>query len=121
MSRYHESDFEEAVIDCLRQIGWDYAFGPDIERNGDYTNPRLDDRLEAALRRINRKAAPAAVREALRSAFCRAAVPRAVAEPLDWLENAVPSHWRLADGDAVYDWTPPGERNGEKKKILKGE
>ena len=62
MSKYHESDFEEAVIDCLREIGWDYAFGPDIERGGDYTNPRLDDRLEAALRRINPKAAPAAVR-----------------------------------------------------------
>ena len=44
------------------------------------------------------------VRAALRAAFRNAASPRAVAEPLDWLERAVPVRWRLADGETEYDW-----------------
>lgn len=118
MSNYHESDFEEAVIDCLRQIGWDYAFGPDIERNGDYTNPRLDDRLEAALKRINRKAAPAAIREALRAVRNIPSGPLAQrnAAFMDYLQGGVPVEYRekgerKADLVRLVDYDDPAKND----------
>lgn len=44
------------------------------------------------------------VRGALREAYARAALPREVSEPLDWMERVDPLRWRHADGDATYDW-----------------
>lgn len=118
MSKYHESDYEEAVIDCLREIGWDYAFGPDIDRGGDYTNPRLDDRLEAALKRINRKAAPAAVREALRTVRSVPAGPLEQRNAVftDWLQGGVPVNYRengerKADLVRLIDYDEPANND----------
>lgn len=45
------------------------------------------------------------VREALREAYARAAVPRQPSVPLDWLKTVAPRRWRHADGDAAYDWS----------------
>ena len=44
------------------------------------------------------------VRTALTAAFCRASELHEAGEPLDWLSDAFPCVWRLADGVAVYDW-----------------
>lgn len=44
------------------------------------------------------------IRAALTAAFRRAAIPREVGRPLDWLESRTPSHWRFSDGDGNYDW-----------------
>ena len=53
-------------------------------------------------------AAPDAVgaeqRKALREAFARAAVPREVAEPLDWLDTTTPERWSCAGETVAYDW-----------------
>lgn len=115
MSKYHESDFEAAVIECLQEVGWDYAAGPDLDRGGDYTNPRLEDRLEAALRRINREAAPAAIREALRTVRNVPAGPleQRNAAFMDWLQGGVPVNYReggekKADLVRLVDYEKPG-------------
>lgn len=41
---------------------------------------------------------------ALSAAFRAAAAWPATGEPLDWMTNRFPAHWRFADGDAVYEW-----------------
>jgi alpha-galactosidase len=33
-----------------------------------------------------------------------AAEKQAVAEPLDWLENPYPRHWRLNGAEITFDW-----------------
>lgn len=43
-------------------------------------------------------------RAALAEAFRRASQPHAPAEPLDWMENACPAHWRTDEGDFTYNW-----------------
>jgi len=53
-------------------------------------------------------ASPAAVgpaqEAAIRAAFALAAVPRPVAEPLDWLQTTCPAQWSTADGIAGFTW-----------------
>ena len=44
------------------------------------------------------------VREALATAFRRAARPRQTAEAQDWLETSVPSRWLTSDGPRTYGW-----------------
>ncbi|WP_271751782.1 hypothetical protein [Cohnella sp. JJ-181] len=43
--------------------------------------------------------------EALTTAFAVASRPNPTAEPLDWLYNACPAHWRIGgDREVRYDW-----------------
>ncbi|MCQ2395731.1 MAG: hypothetical protein MJ249_15735, partial [Kiritimatiellae bacterium] len=41
---------------------------------------------------------------AISAAFSLAAVPRQIAEPLDWKANSMSCVWRTANGILVYDW-----------------
>jgi alpha-galactosidase len=43
-------------------------------------------------------------RSALRDALATATLRQAPGEPLDWLDNALPSRWRLGDHEQAYDW-----------------
>jgi alpha-galactosidase len=85
--------------DCVgltREVPWDF-------------NRQWLDLLARSGTPLFVSAAPDAVgREqdaALRAAFAKAAAPRAVAEPLDWLVTTCPARWAAADGAADYDWT----------------
>ena len=54
MNGYTENDYEQALIELFQSLEgkqYRYKYGPDIER--DYTNPILDDVLQASLHRIN--------------------------------------------------------------------
>src|SRR3990167_11445509 len=50
---------EQPVIDWLKKMGYEYAFGPDIapggafQERGDYKNVVLEARLKRSLKRIN--------------------------------------------------------------------
>jgi alpha-galactosidase len=44
-------------------------------------------------------------REAIRQSFAAAAAVNPTGEPLDWMENATPAHWRLAGHEVTFDWT----------------
>jgi alpha-galactosidase len=43
-------------------------------------------------------------REAIRQSFASAATVNPPGEPLDWMESATPSHWRLAGREVTFNW-----------------
>jgi len=80
MTSFTESTIEQAAIDWLTELGYSYAFGPEIafdgERpeRGDYQETLLLGRLQAAIARINRDLPAQAQEEALRK-FTRLGKP----------------------------------------------
>ncbi len=72
MSHFTESIIEQAAIDWLKELGYAYAFGPEIAydgsspERGDYQEPLLLGRLRDAVERINRHLPAQAREEALR-------------------------------------------------------
>ena len=48
---FSEDTYEQALIALFQEFGYQYQYGPDIER--DYSNPILDDVLQESLHRIN--------------------------------------------------------------------
>ena len=63
MSDYNEEAYENALIELFQNMGWEHVYGPDIER--DWHSPLYDSVLEDSIRRLNPKATPAAIDEAL--------------------------------------------------------
>src|SRR5512147_967956 len=69
---FTESTIEQAAIDWLKELGYDYAFGPEIAFDGerpersDYQEILLLGRLQDAIARINRELPAQAQEEALR-------------------------------------------------------
>ena len=61
---FSEDEFEQALIELLRGLGFNYKYGPDIER--DYSNPLLDDVLHESLRRINPTLPLSAIEDAIK-------------------------------------------------------
>ena len=60
---YTESNYENAIIQQMLQLDYDYVYGPDVER--DYGDPLYSDVLEASIRRINPGVCEPAIVEAL--------------------------------------------------------
>lgn len=60
---YTESDYENTIIELFRHMGWQYVYGPDLER--DYHDPLYEDELEGALHRINPTMPESAIQDAL--------------------------------------------------------
>jgi type I restriction enzyme R subunit len=69
---FTESTIEQAAIDWLQELGYNYAFGPEIAfdgespERGDYQETLLLGRLQDAIARINPDLPPAAREEAFR-------------------------------------------------------
>ena len=61
---FSEDTYEQALIELFRELGFNYEYGPDIER--DYSNPLLDDVLQASLRRINPTLPQSAIEDAIK-------------------------------------------------------
>lgn len=62
--KFSENEYEQALIELLRELGFSYKYGPDIER--DYSNPLLDDVLQESLRRINPTLPQSAIEDAIK-------------------------------------------------------
>ena len=62
-SMYTEADYEKCVIELFQNMGYQYVYGPDVER--DYKSPLYDDVLVESLTRLNPKLPDAAIQEAL--------------------------------------------------------
>lgn len=60
---YTEADYENSVIELFRNMDYEYAYGPEIERN--FNSPLYDEVLEESLRKINKGAPYDAIEEAL--------------------------------------------------------
>ena len=69
MTTISEADVEEFALGHLRDLGWDTAYGPDIERY--YSQVVFEDRLRAALDDLN----PVLPDDALESAFRKLTQP----------------------------------------------
>ncbi len=69
MTTISEADVEEIALNHLRDLDWDTAYGPDIER--DYSQVFFEDRLRAALADLN----PDLPDDALDSAFRKLTQP----------------------------------------------
>ena len=52
---YTESNYENAIIQQMQELDYDYVYGPDVER--DYEDPLYSDVLEASIRRVITEAA----------------------------------------------------------------
>ena len=65
-----EDDIEQTMLTTLREMGWDYAFGPDIGPDGtgerDYDDVYLKDRLANAMMRLNSGIPGVAIEEAVK-------------------------------------------------------
>ena len=60
---YNEEAYENALIELFQNMGWEHVYGPEIDR--DWHSPLYDSVLENSIRRLNPKASPAAIDEAL--------------------------------------------------------
>ena len=60
---YTEADYENSIIELFQGMGYQYVYGPDIER--DYTNPLYETELLAALSRLNPEMPADAISDAL--------------------------------------------------------
>ncbi len=60
---YNEEAYENALIELFQNMGWEHVYGPDIDR--DWHSPLYDSVLEDSIRRLNPKAPPQAISEAL--------------------------------------------------------
>ena len=67
MNGYTENEYELALIELFQSLEckqYRYEYGPDIER--DYSNPLLDDVLQASLQHINPKVPTSAIDDAIK-------------------------------------------------------
>ena len=87
---YNEEAYENALIELFQNMGWEHVYGPDVER--DWHSPLYDSVLEDSIRRINPKAAPSALNEALLKLrnFENAELKKKNALFMDYLQNGLP-------------------------------
>ena len=60
---YNEEAYENALIELFQNMGWEHVYGPEVEC--DWHSPLYDSVLEDSIRRLNPKATPVAIDEAL--------------------------------------------------------
>ncbi|WP_304507971.1 type I restriction endonuclease subunit R [Anaerotignum sp.] len=60
---YTEADYENSILELFRDLGYTYAYGPNVER--DFASPLYDEVLEESLRRINKGAPYDAIQDAI--------------------------------------------------------
>lgn len=87
---FSEAEYEDAIIELYQQMGYDYVYGPNVER--DYTDPLYQDVLTSSIENINRDLPSAAIQEALRKIqnMENGTVVRKNTVFMDYLQNGVP-------------------------------
>ncbi len=98
---YNENSYENAVIEVLRSTGWEYMYGPDIER--DYSDPTLPDVFEHQVRQLNKGVPEEAVNDAIRQVRGIAGGSVVVRNEkfTNWLQNGVDGSCRVAGDDTT--------------------
>ena len=86
---YNEEAYENALIELFQNMGWEHVYGPDIDR--DWRSLLYDSVLEDSIRRLNPKATPAAIDEALLKLrhFENAELKKKNALFMDYLQNGI--------------------------------
>ena len=107
-----ESQVEEAMLAWLGELGYEVAYGPDVEpeklaaERDDFTEVVLSRRLRAALERINPELPASAIDDALKKVL--------VVESPSLVENNRRFHRMLTDGVDVEYRGPDGSIAGDK-------
>lgn len=116
MPTFTESIIEQAALDWLRELGYAYAFGPELACDGarperaDYRQPLLPGRLQAALARLN----PGLPKAALSAALRRVLRP---GQPSTLLNNHA-FHQLLVNGVEIEYKTPDGRLVNTRARLL---
>lgn len=98
MSFFNEAGFENAIIDLLKALGYQYIHGPDLDR--DYTVPYYETELEDSIFRLN----PSLSKEAIENAFQKiknfdnGELVQRNAVFMDYLQNGIPVNY-YEDGE----------------------
>lgn len=105
MSSYNEEAYEKALIELFQNMGWEHVYGPEVER--DWHSPLYDSVLEDSIRRLNPKAAPSAIDEALLKLrnFENAELKKKNAVFMDYLQNGIEVSYHLngeTKSDIIY-------------------
>lgn len=97
-SNYSEAEYENSVIQLFQEMGFDYEYGPDVER--DYRSPLYDSVLVDALTRINKEMPSAAITDALFKLrnFENGSLVQKNEVFMDYLQNGVPVRF-FVDGE----------------------
>ena len=90
MPGYTEADYENSVVELFRNMGYQYLYGPDVER--DLRNPLYEDVLVEALERLNPTLPQDALAEALNKLknFENGELVQKNEIFMDYLQNGVP-------------------------------
>lgn len=64
-SFFTEEQYENITIELFQSLGYTHYYGPDVDRQNDYTNPFFEDNLLPSLQRINPSLPPEALIEAI--------------------------------------------------------
>jgi type I restriction enzyme, R subunit len=111
-----ESTVEEAMLAWLTALGWQAAYGPDVEpeklmaERDDFTAVVLSRRLRAALERINPRLPPSAIDDAMKRVL--------VADSPSLTENNHRFHRMLVDGIDVEYTRRDGSIAGDKAWLV---
>ena len=99
---YTEATYENSLIELFQNMGYSYAYGPDVPR--DYTSPLYETELEDALYRLNPGLPPAAIADALFKLhnFENGSLEQKNAVFMDYLQNGIPVQY-LEDGEDRSD------------------
>lgn len=86
---YTEASYENSVIELFEEMGWQHAYGPDIDR--DYSDPLFESELDESLRRINPDMPSSAIDEALNKLhnFENSELVQKNAVFMDYIQNGV--------------------------------
>lgn len=86
---YTEASYENSVIELFEEMGWQHAYGPDIDR--DYSDPFFESELDESLRRINPDMPSSAIDEALNKLhnFENSELVQKNAVFMDYIQNGV--------------------------------
>ena len=95
---YTEANYENAVLELFRNMGYAYVYGPDVSR--DFTCPFYEEELLSALYRLNPDLPEDAISDALSRLqnFENAELVRKNAVFMEYLQNGVPARYAV-DGE----------------------
>lgn len=112
---FTESDYENAVLELFRGMGYTYLYGPDVER--DYRCPLLLPELEDSLRRLNPSLPGDAISDSLYRLqnFETGSLVQKNEVFMDYLQNGVPVKYTVKGEErsgicSLLDYTHP-EKN----------
>lgn len=102
MLTFDEATYENSVIELFKGLGYDYVYGPDLDR--DYKSPLYEDILSSSLRRINPNLPEAAIEDALYKLhnFENGTLVQKNTVFMDYLQNGIEVSYH-SNGETKYD------------------